>query len=133
MILPPSQNMVSLFSHTPMASNIHSDHQNSPWKGKSLPGDRINTLKDNEIYSMADLSPLNGNMHETTRYCSVFELLDLLAPKSPRERNCAAPSSKDESQPPHQQSRSLFGDADEELALLLKYTHVAGGASLPSA
>ena len=79
---------------------------------------------DRDVNEMSGLFPSNEAINGTNRYNGVCILLDLDDPEISLQKPCS--SLQQQHQP-----RPLFGSSDEELALLLKYTHVAGGAALP--
>ena len=77
-------------------------------------------ITDDCICDKATPSPLHVETDADCRYRDVRMLLDLLAPDPVCHASCSSP-------PLHHPSRSSIGGADEELALLFKYTHVMGG------
>ena len=111
-------------SESQSAGNSISYHYHVDNKcGRAIPGcgpKGTEDIRDHRICDSATPSPLHVETDADCRYRDVRMLLDLLAPDPVCHASCSSP-------PLHHPSRSSIGGADEELALLFKYTHVMGG------
>ena len=84
------------------------------------------SFNENFTYDAAVSNHCKDAADGFNRYDGVNTLLDFFATQYPDESNPTAPHASVQHPYPRQQSRPTFRSSDEELALLLKFTHVTG-------